>query len=176
MKRTWEIDVVNWEKISIESLKFIFDRGNEKFNALCKISDVITTRAYSLILLILAFITFSFKLLELNYYVLIFTIPFLSLLFALWKLFTLVFPRSAPIEGSDPKLFQLKTYVDDEKYDLEQQQQAVLMGQIESVQFQIDKTNKQNETRFKILKICLKIIMYSIAFTLLSAIILKVIF
>jgi hypothetical protein len=47
----WESDVMDWEKISVDSYRFVIDQAKERLNEVIEESHAITKRGYRFMLL-----------------------------------------------------------------------------------------------------------------------------
>ena len=96
-------------------------------------------------------------------------VPFITLIITLFISFAIVFPRKSEAPGQEPDKLPIYEYV--KHYKDEEQYIMFLIGQVEQIQKQIYEMKDENTIRFKRFKWCLRLIVFSVGFSLLAMIV-----
>jgi hypothetical protein len=165
----WKSDV-DWEKISVDTYKFVIDQAKEQLNEVIEESQVITKRGMSILLSYIAALSgllgyvFSdrSKIAHSSNWIIFFSflIAILSI-FSFTLLFQLIYPKDVFYKGSPPKEIFYKEVFDglSEAEGLKN----VLFSEIERIQDKIDRMIKSNKTRFAQYRTTLKISLLFVA-------------
>lgn len=163
--RIWQTDIQDWTKLTKDIVLFYLTQAESNLKSCLELSDRITTRAFSLLTIIIPIITLTLGYLlkqiiegNANYWLLLISITCLIISFVcLYFLVKLIFPRGWMPLGRQPNEIFTSHMVDN---DLDQDKKyiAIVMGEIECIQTKIDYNKLQNNKRLKYLKIVLVLI------------------
>jgi hypothetical protein len=176
----WESDVVDWEKISVESYKFVIDQAKQRLNEVIEESQVITKRGMSILLSHVAALSgllgYAFseksKITHGNGWAICFAVVVGILsIYSFTLLFQLIYPKDVFFQGSPPKEIFYKDVF--QGLSEEEGLKNLLYNEIERIQDKIEGMDLSNKKRFtqyrRMLKISLVFIAIAI-FTIVRAI------
>jgi hypothetical protein len=173
----WSSDVVDWEKIAVDSYKFIMDRATERLNEVIEESHAITKRGMAILLSHIAalsgFIGYLFsdksKIIHENAPIIILAAGLALLsLYAFSLLVKLIYPKEVFYKGSPPK----EIFFKDVFHDLSEEEglKSVLFDEIIRMQDKIERMEEANNTRIVPYKKALKISLFFIAVVIILAV------
>ncbi|MCD4770406.1 MAG: hypothetical protein K8R35_09590 [Bacteroidales bacterium] len=154
MEEYWELDVKNWEKISISSADKCLQLAEETFDHYQSVSNSITNRSYTLLAVYVTFISFLVSyvdsesaILNLPVWVMILLLSLFVISFSCFLI--LIGPRKTSTPGRSPKeLDPFDEYVQlGMKKEKDLSYLALIVSQIENVQAQIDFLHISNSWR-----------------------------
>ncbi|MDO1512369.1 hypothetical protein Q2T41_18180 [Maribacter confluentis] len=150
----FKIDKSNWKSIPIESVKFILSEAKDYLDYTLVESNKITSRAYSIILLLFAVLSavigYTFNKMVLGGFEKIILLNFCFvavLVFILIQLGRLIFPRKIMQKGRIPKKLALPQFLNNPKLNGNENYLAFIIQDIEVVQEKIDYNLIKNEKR-----------------------------
>ena len=166
----WESDVADWEKISVDSYKFVIEQAKEHLNEVIEESQTITKRGMAILLAHVSALSgllgylFSdkSKLRHEDSFTIIFAccIAVLSI-YTFSLLLRLIYPKDVFFKGSPPKkIFYKEVFVG---LSEEEGLKNVLFSEIERIQDKIERMRKSNIKRFFQYRTTLKISLFFIA-------------
>ena len=157
MKRYWKIQVNDWEKINKESAMFIINEADKFLKYTIEVSDKITTRAFSFLLItltiLIGIIGFTFQ----SYKECSALSPNLicNFLFAIMLIIVSVFlilivsPRFFMMTGRSPKEIAINEFLCNDSLTPELSYLALILNEIENYQAKIEYNIDQNQKRTK---------------------------
>ncbi len=147
----WQSDIVDWEKISADSYKFVIEQANERLNEVLEESHSITRRGMTILLSHLTALSgilgylFSDKS-RINHergLTIIFVCIMASLsIYAFDLLFRLIYPRILFYKGSPPKEIFFKEVFDG--LSEEEGLRSILFDEVVRIQDRIERIEKEN--------------------------------
>jgi len=150
----WESDVVDWEKVSVDTYKFVLDQAKEHLNEIIEESQAITKRGMSILLSYIAALSgllgYAFseksKITHGSGWIICFSICIAILsVYSFMLLFQLIYPKEVFYKGSPPKdIFYQDVFED---LSAEEGHKNVLYSEIERVQDKILRMVKSNSRR-----------------------------
>lgn len=157
--KPFKIRNADWKSIPVDSIIFILSEAKDYLDYTISESDKITTRAYSIVLLLFAILSgiigFTFKELATANFSKILMINFclsFTIVFLLYHLGHLVFPRKIMAKGRIPKELALPQFLTNSKLSKEENYLALIIQEVENCQKKIDFNLLKNEHRQKRLK------------------------
>jgi hypothetical protein len=166
----WESDVVDWEKISVDSYRFVIDQAKEHLDEVIEESQTITKRGMAILLSHISALSgllgylFSdkSKLRHEDGLTIAFAccIGLLSI-YTFSLLFRLIYPKDVFFKGSPPKEIFFKEVFE----GLSEQEglKNILYSEIERIQDKIERMGRSNAERFVQYRTTLKISLFFIA-------------
>lgn len=150
----WESDVADWEKVSIDTYKYVIDQAKERLNEMLEESQAITKRGMSILLSYIAALSgllgYAFseksKITHGSGGIICFSICIAILsIYSFTLLFQLIYPQEVFYKGSHPKdLFYNEVFKD---VSAEEGFKNVLYGEIERIQDKILRMSISNARR-----------------------------
>lgn len=168
----WRTDIKDWSKINKDLINFYLNQAESELKASLDVHDKVTQRAFTILTILIPILSLSFGYLirqisEHNtdkFLLVIAIICLIAVIFALYNLIRLIFPRHWMIIGRQPKEIFVSSLVDNDTLTPEQLHIGIVMGEIENIQYKIDSNWIQNEERLKILKQVIWIIVSTLIF------------
>ncbi len=154
MNNQWRIEIEDWRSISVSAAKTIFEEAKEHFDFTHEIAEKITSRAFSLLILLVPIFSLYIGLFiridkattpEAILYVLVALVFVVCLMMLLY----IIFPHLYMFPGREPKELFEGNFFD---LELEDQELAIVLNEIEACQFKIDVNSKSNSRRLQLLK------------------------
>jgi len=169
-KLLWKSDIVEWEKISVDTYKFVIDQAKEQLNEIIEESQTITKRSMSILLSYVVALSgllgYAFseksKITHGNGWLICFSICIALLsIYSFMLLFQLIYPKNAFFKGSPPEeIFYQEIFKDRAE---EEGYKNVLYNEIERIQDKIERIGNSNGKRFAQYRRTLKISLMLIA-------------
>ena len=166
--KPFKIPKSSWKTISIDSINFVLSEAKDYLDYTIKESDKITSRAYSIVLLLFAILSgtigYTFnkvshsdfsKIILLN-----FCLSFV-MIFLLFHLGRLVFPRKLMVKGRLPRKIALKEFLLTPELSKEENYLSFIIQEVENTQVKIDYNltcNKKRQQRLKNIMIAIAIL------------------
>lgn len=148
------ISVSDWKKVEIENIKFILTEAQAYFRFLSEAKIRITTRAFSIITILIPLscllIAFIIKSIDNEQFtnkqfVFLGTIILINLLYILYGLGKIIMPKKSMPFGREPfKLFQEERLLG-LNYDKELSMKALILNEIEDTQNKIEYNKENNQ-------------------------------
>lgn len=168
----WEADVKDWEKVSIDSYKFIIEQAKERLNEVIEESQAITKNGMTILLSYIALLSailgyiFSTKLSGKNDAFTILVVIMIAALsaYVFSLLFKLILPKDVFYKGSPPKETFFKEVF--EGLTPEEGYKSLLYNELERIQDKIERMEDSNKRRCDNYKKMLKISLLFIAITI----------
>lgn len=166
----WESDVADWEKIAVDSYRFVIDQAKEHLDEVIDESQTITKRGMAILLAHISALSgllgylFSdkSKLRHEDSFTIVFAccIAVLSI-YTFGLLLRLIYPKDVFFKGSPPREIFFKETFD----GLSEQEglKSVLFDEVVRLQDKIERMGKSNKKRFLQYKTALKISLFFIA-------------
>lgn len=165
----WESDVTDWEKISVDSYKFVLDQAKEHLNEIIEESQTITKRGMSILLSYIAALSgllgYAFsersKITHGSGWIICFSICIAIIsIYSFTLLFQLIYPKGIFYKGSPPKqIFYNEVFTE---LTAEEGYKNILYNEIERIQDKIERmvaSNAKRSTQYRrTLKISLLLI------------------
>ena len=157
--KIWTTDIQDWTKLTKDTVNFCLSQAELSLKSSIETSDRITTRAFSILTIVIPIVSLSIGYLfkqiidhTTDKYILIAAIfglfsCFLSLLF----LIRIIFPRDWMSLGGQPKDIFTSNMLDNE-FSPELKYVAIVMGEIQAVQYKINFNQSSNFKRLDYLK------------------------
>ena len=149
----WIPDIIDWDKIPIETYKFIFDRSEKRFDDILLDSEVVTERSIKLLSAVVLSISYFIALKNYNIcHPIIFLVSILYFINII-LLLILIFPRNLVSKGASPKeLFHrgIETSKNSENYSENEKKIIPYYYEILRLQKSIDINRKSNKRRYKL--------------------------
>jgi len=155
--KKWTSKINNWETISIDEYKFIFDQAKERFEDVISENESITNKAISIATAVVAFTGFYIGIAIQNHFFVqhrgfIYTCIVASII-NLLLVGALIFPRNAMNRGLSPEISTNDDFDNDE--DLGYYHQKLYYNAIGVLQDNIDVTINANNQRITLYKVVL---------------------
>jgi hypothetical protein len=160
MENNWTIQVKDWTLISKDSALFIIGEADKYLKYTIEVSDKVTARAFSFLLICISIFTaiigFTFKYYSENPGIslnLICNLLFaIMLLINCYLLILIVSPRFFMMTGRIPKEIAIPDFLDNQDLTAEQSHLALILNEIENCQTKIEYNINQNQDRLKMFK------------------------
>jgi hypothetical protein len=166
----WKADIAEWEKISVDTYKFVIDQAKEQLNEIIEESLAITKRGMSILLSYIAALSgllgYAFseksKITHGHGWIICFSICIALLsIYSFTLLFQLIYPKEVFYKGSPPEeIFYQEIFKD---RAAEEGYKNVLYNEIERIQDKIERMLKSNDKRSAQYRRTLKISLLLIA-------------
>ena len=150
----WKSDVIDWDKVSVDTYKFVLDQAKERLNEIVEESQTITKRGMSILLSYVVALSgllgYAFseksKITHGNGWLICFSICIAILsIYSFTLLFRLIYPKTVFFKGSPPKeMFYQEVF---NGLTTEESFKNVLYNEIERVQDKTDKMEASNKNR-----------------------------
>ncbi len=166
----WRHGLKDWEKVSKDSYKFVFDQSEKRLKEILDEGKNITTRSYGLIGIIAPLLTASLgviikKYLNDNLNQLLFmicVIDSLILLVSLYLLLQLIKVRHVWYAGTEPDKIFLPRYMEIPGLNEDEQLKYLYLSEIEQNQHRISSNRNANNNRIGIFRYCLYTAVFSL--------------
>jgi hypothetical protein len=150
----WKSDVAEWDKISVDTYKFVIDQAKEQLNEIIEESQVITKRGMSILLSYIAALSgllgYAFseksKITHGNGWIICFSIGIAMLsTYSFTLLFQLIYPKDVFYKGSPPEeIFYQEIF---NGRSAEEGHKNVLFNEVERIQDKIGRMITSNDKR-----------------------------
>ncbi len=163
LENDWTPEIKDWDKVPLETYKFLFDRAEKRFEETLSESESITSKSIKLltgiVLAIPFFIALTFTKISLCFslfFVLLYILDVVVLII-------LVFPKNIARRGSEPKDIYCE-YIENKGYNEEDKKAIVYYHELKRIQQGIELNNNANGERIELYKIVLilSLIIFSI--------------
>jgi hypothetical protein len=169
----WQSDIVDWEKISVDSYKFVLKQANERLSEVIEESQAITKRGMTILLSHIAALSgilgylFSDKSRighERGWAIVIICVIASLSIYTFYLLLQLIYPKVFFNRGSPPKEIFFKDVFDG--LTEEEGLKSVLFDEVIRIQDRIERMEKENSKRIAPYKTALRISLLFIAIAL----------
>lgn len=166
----WKADIADWEKISVESYKFVIDQAKEQLNEIIEEAQTITKRSMSILLSYVVALSgllgYAFseksKITHGNGWLVCFSVCIALLsIYSFTLLFQLIYPKNVFFKGSPPEeIFYQEIFNGPTE---EGGYKNLLYNEVERIQDKIERMENSNQKRYSQYRRMLKISLLLIA-------------
>jgi len=166
----WKADVVEWEKISVDTYKFVIDQAKEQLDEIIEESQTITIRSMSILLSYIVALSgllgYAFseksKITHGNGWIICFSICIAIIsIYSFILLFQLIYPKDVFYKGSPPEeIFYQEIF---NGLTAEESYKSLLYNEVERIQDKIERMEISNQKRSAQYRRALKISLLLIA-------------
>ena len=157
--KSWHTDIQDWTKLTKDTVNFCLSQAELSLKSSIEASDRISTRAFSILTVVIPIITLSIgylfkQITEHNADNYILSLAIFCLFFCFMSLFFLIriiFPRNWMSLGGQPKEIFTSNMLDND-FEPELKFIAIVMGEIQAIQLKIDFNRASNYKRLNYLK------------------------